>query len=47
MAVDATAMVGGRSDSTPRQNGASARVPQRPAAAVHRAGRRDGDVFAA
>jgi len=25
MAVDATAMVGGRSDSTPRQNGASAR----------------------
>jgi len=33
MAVDATAMVGGRSDSTPRQNGASARVQQRPAAA--------------
>ena len=33
MAVDATAMLGVRSDSTPRQNGASARVQQLPAAA--------------
>ena len=33
MAVDATAMLGVRSDSTPRQNGASARDQQLPAAA--------------
>ena len=33
MAVDATAMLGVRSDSTPRQNGASARVQPLPAAA--------------
>jgi len=47
MAVDATAMAGRSLRFDAAENARPRGVPQRPAAAVHRAGLRDGDVFAA